>query len=182
MPVAVAVAATLQLLLAATFFVLPLAVLVYGDAVQRAAEAEVVHQGFPAEILAAHGIRFKERAWEFALANAIAVALTALAVLNFAGNRAGQILSWIAEPVVWIAAGSVTAGQVFAARYTVAAFARSKDTTARDLDAQAVITVASDAFPIWLRPTVFMRFVLVILGSPLVILLLLTSSANAYFH
>ncbi|MEV4219139.1 hypothetical protein [Nonomuraea sp. NPDC049725] len=179
MPVSVALAATLQLLLAATFVVIPVAVWRTGGRAQRAAEAEVARQGHAPDVLARHGIRFEERAPELALALGIAVVVTALAGLNLAGT--GRVLSWVLEPVIFLAVGFVTASQVFAVRYTEAAFARSADPAVREIDARAVIAAASGGFPSWLRPLVLVRFGLATLGSVLVIILLSTSSADAYF-
>src|SRR5262249_28914580 len=120
--------------------------------------------------------------WEFLLAIGIAAALATLAGLDLAGNRSGLVLSWIAEPVVLVAVGFVCASQVLAVRYTRAAFAKSSDPRARAIDAAAVIGAAGAAMPSWIRPVVVVRFGLATLGSLLVILLLLTPSANAYFH
>ncbi|MFJ2191860.1 hypothetical protein ACIOJE_28645 [Kitasatospora sp. NPDC087861] len=149
---------------------------------QRAAEAEVVRQGYPAAVLAQHGIRFKEKTWEFLLALAIAATLTTLAALNLTANGTGRLLSWIVEPVVLIAVGSVTASQVFATRFTEAAFRKSTDPTVRNIDARAVLAAAKAGFPSWVRPVVLVRFPLATLGSLLVILLLMTPTAGAYFH
>ncbi|WP_329082703.1 hypothetical protein [Streptosporangium sp. NBC_01469] len=182
MPLPVAVAVTLQLLLAATFLIVPIAAWITGGSAQRAAEAEIVRQGRPPAILAQHGIRFKEQAWEFALALGIAGCLTALALLNLAANGTGRILSWIIEPVVLLGVGFVTAGQVFATRYTEAAFRKSGDHTVRNIDVRAVIAAANTGFPSWLRPLVLARFPLATLGSLLVIILLATPAAGAYFR
>ncbi|SDJ46131.1 hypothetical protein [Nonomuraea jiangxiensis] len=182
MPLPVALAAALQLLLAATFLVLPLLAQIFGGAAQRAAEAEMARQGLPGGVLAQHGINFREKPWELALALAIAAALTALGWLNLTGEGLGRTLSWIAEPVVLVAVGSVTASQVFARRYTEAAFRRSADPRVRDIDVRALLGAAVGAFPSWLRPAVVLRFWLATLGSVLVIVLLLTPAAGAHFR
>lgn len=182
MPIAVLIAATLQLLLAVTFLVIPVAVWKTGGVAQRAAEAEVVRQGRPPEVLARHGIRFKEEVWEFALALGIAATPTVLGSLNLAGIGAGRVLSWILEPVVLVGVGLVTIGQVFAARYTEAMFSKSDDAAVRDLDGRAVIAAASARFPFWVRPLVLVRFSLATLGSFLVIVLLSTPAAGTHFR
>ncbi|MBB6345473.1 hypothetical protein ACWGH8_08520 [Nonomuraea muscovyensis] len=181
MPLPVALAATLQLLLAATFLVIPVTVWFTGGAAQRAAEEEVARQGHEPEILTRHGIRFAERTWEFALALAIAAVLIALAALNLAGNGSGRLLSWIVEPIVLLGVGFVTTSQVFATRYTEAALSKSDDAAARAVDARRVIAAASSGFPAWLRPLVLARFALTTLGSILVIVLLAAPAAGAYF-
>jgi hypothetical protein len=172
MSVPVLFAAVLQLLLAATFVALPVAVARSGAAAQDAAEAEVARQRGPADTLAALGIRLTERPAEFLLAIAVAAILTTLGSLNLAGTDAGRLLSWIIEPLVLIAVGLVTAGQVFATRYTQAAFARSPDPAIRALDATAVMRAAMGAMPSWVRPVVVFRFALVIAGSPAILVLL----------
>ncbi|MEU4830166.1 hypothetical protein [Streptosporangium sp. NPDC023615] len=182
MPPSVTVAVTLQLLLAATFVVIPVTAGITGARAQRAAEAEMARQGHPAALLARHGIRFEERPWEFALALGVAACLAIPAWLNLTASGTGRVLSWIAEPLVLLAVGSVTAGQVFATRYTRAALARSGDPAARDVDARAVIAAANTGFPSWLRPLVLARFALTTLGSLLVIVLLATPEAGAYFR
>jgi len=181
MPLPVAIAAALQLLLAATFVVITVTVWFTGGAAQRAAEAEMARQGHSPELLARHGIRFAERGWELALALAIAAALVALGALNLAGNGTGRLSSWIAQPIVLVGAGLVTGGQVFAARFTEAALAKSGDAGAGSVDVRRVIAAASSGFPAWVRPLVVARFVLTTLGSLAVIALLATPSAGTYF-
>ncbi|MDV5146804.1 hypothetical protein R1T08_22085 [Streptomyces sp. SBC-4] len=165
-------AATLQLLLAATFFVIPVTVWFRGGAAQEAAEAEMRRQGHAPEVLARHGIAFREKRWEFAFALSIGTTLTALGLLNLAGSPTGRLLSWIAEPLVLLVVGFITAGQVFATAYTRAAFARSADPAVRTIDASALIAAANSAFPGWLRGLVLVRFPLATLGSALVLVLL----------
>ncbi|MFK0258517.1 hypothetical protein [Streptomyces sp. NPDC090445] len=165
-------AAILQLLLAATFFVIPTIAWTRGGASQDAAEAEISRQGHSPSVLAQHGIAFREKPWELALALTIGVALTALGVLNLTGNPTGRLLSWIAEPVVLLGVGFITAGQVFATAYTRAAFARSADSALHTVDAAALIAAANTPFPAWLRPLVLTRFALATAGSAAVLLLL----------
>ena len=182
MPGSVLIAVVLQFALAATFVVLPVAVAVRGRAAQWAAEDEVVRQGGPAGTLVRHRIGFAEKAWEFCLAIGIAVVLATLAGLNLAGSGTGRVLSWVVEPIVLIAVGFVCAGQVFAVRYTRAAFARSDDPAVRVLDAGAVLAAAEVELPSWIRPVVLLRFGLVVFGSPLVIVLLALPSSGPYFR
>src|SRR5262245_49435115 len=93
-PHGVTFAATLQLLLAVSFLIHPIVVLMYGVDAQAAAEAEVERQGFPPDILARNGVSFDKSAGVIVLAVGIAVVLAILAVLNLAGNRTGRILTW----------------------------------------------------------------------------------------
>ncbi|MFJ6411151.1 hypothetical protein ACIQK9_37115 [Streptomyces hydrogenans] len=167
-----ALAAALQLLLAATFFVIPVVAWLRGGASQDAAEAEIRRQGHSLSVLARHGIAFREKPWELALALTIGATVTALGVLNLTGSPTGRLLSWIVEPLVLLGVGFITTGQVFATAYTRAAFARSSDPALHSVDATALIAAANTAFPAWLRPLVLTRFALATLGSALVLVLL----------
>ncbi|MER6998592.1 hypothetical protein [Streptomyces sp. NPDC000410] len=181
MPLSVAIAIALQVLLAVTFLIIPIAAWIHGGAAQLAAEREMHRQGHPAAVLERHGIRFREKPWELALALSICAILTALGSLNLAASGTGRLLSWIIEPLVLVVVGFITAGQVFATQYTAAAFKRSDDDAVRNIDARAVIAAANSALPSWLRPVVLVRFPLATLGSVLVIILLSTPAAGAYF-
>ncbi|MFF9016311.1 hypothetical protein ACF09C_25495 [Streptomyces sp. NPDC014870] len=172
MQLSTALPVALQLLLAATFFVIPVVAWFRGGAAQRAAEAELARQGQGADVLARHGIAFKEKVWEFAVALGIGVTMTVLGALNLAGSDLGRTLSFVVEPLVLLVVGFITAGQVFAVRYTEAAFARSEDAAVRALDAKAVIAAAKTALPTWMRPVVLTRFALATLGSALVLVTL----------
>ncbi|MFD0362468.1 hypothetical protein ACFQZZ_13560 [Nocardia sp. GCM10030253] len=180
MPMAV-VASTLQFFLAATFFVIPVIAYRYGDGAQQAAEAEMIRQGSSAAVLAAHRIRFAESGRETILPFGIGVALAVLGSLTLAGIEAGRIASWILELIVLVVVGFITAGQIFAARYTEAAFRKSSDVAVRALDGRAVVEAAAREFPAALRPLGIIRFALATLGSILVIVLLTTPAAGAYF-
>ncbi|GII92660.1 hypothetical protein [Sinosporangium siamense] len=181
MPPTVAVAATLQLLLAATFFVIPITVWFTGAAAQHAAEAEVARQGHPPEILARHGVAFRENTWQLLLALFIGLVMTVPAALNLAGDGTGRVMSWIIQPIVFVVVGLVTSGQVFATRATRAAFRKSDDPAARTLDTDAMLTAAMTAFPSWLRPLILLRFSLATLGSLIVIVLLTLPASGTHF-
>jgi hypothetical protein len=92
-------ASMLQFLLAATFLIIAFVAYRCGANAQRAAEAEVVKQGFPARILAQHSVRFEESGVEAVLPVAIGLCLATLASLNLAGSELGRILSWIFQSI-----------------------------------------------------------------------------------
>ncbi|QES51746.1 hypothetical protein DEJ50_31735 [Streptomyces venezuelae] len=165
-------AAVLQLLLSATFFVIPVAVWYTGGRAQLSAEAEMRRQGHGPEVLARHGIAFREKTWELVFALGVGATLGVLGGLNLAGHDTGRLLSWIIEPLVLLVVGFITTGQVFAAAYTRAAFAKSEDPAVRAVDAPALIAAANSGFPSWLRPLVLARFGLATVGSALVLVLL----------
>jgi hypothetical protein len=164
--------ALLQYATAATFLLAGLAAFRYGAAGQRAAEAEVARQGFPVELLARHRVRLEERGAELVLPLGIAGILATLATLNLAASAIGPPATRILQPILLVGGGFITAGQVFAVRFVEAAFRRSPDPDARAVDVRAVLDAGSAAFPPWLRPLVVTRFVLVTLGSAVVLLLL----------
>jgi hypothetical protein len=166
------VASILQLALAATFLLIPIIASRYGTRAQRAAEAEVVKQGFPPEVLAQHRVRFAESGVETLLPFAIALCLVALAALNLAGSDAGRIASWIFQPLLFVAGSFITAGQVFTVRYIESAFKKSGDATLQRINVRAFVDAARQAFPAWLPYLIVVRFVLVTVGSLLVIILL----------
>jgi hypothetical protein len=172
----------LQFLLAATFLIIPVVAHVYGTNAQRAAEAEVVKQSFPAGTLARHKVKFEESAIDMLFPFAIALCLATLASLNLAGLGVGRNLTWIAQPILLVGGGITTAGQVFPVQYIEWAFKKAGDATLRDVNVKAFVDAAQAAFPAWLRPLVVARFVLVTVGSLLVIVLLAVPSANAYFR
>jgi hypothetical protein len=98
-----------------------------------------------------------------------------VALLNLGGTEAGRIASWVLHPVLLVAGGFVTAGQVFADRYVAAALHRSDE--ARGIDARAVVAAARNRFPSWLRALLVARFTLTTAGSVVVIVLLAVPSA-----
>ncbi|MFC9996259.1 hypothetical protein [Nocardia sp. NPDC127526] len=179
MPAAVTAAAVLQLLLAATMIVIPVLVAATGRRAQQAAEAEVSRQGHNPDVLARHGIRFNEAVWEFAFAMGIAAGLAVMAALTLTGTARPVVL--IAEALVLLVVGFITASQVFAVRYTRAALDKSADPQARAIDATAVIAAASAGYSRWVRPLVLVRFPLATVGAVAAIVLLLTPAATAYF-
>lgn len=156
-------AAVLQLLTVVPFLIGVYVVLADGSDAERAAEAEVVRQGFPAGILAENGISF---AGSEGLAVVLVVILVALALLNLAGRRIGSILSWIFQPVLLVMGVVIIPGQLFTEKLLarVPAFAR--------LDVHALVEAASGAMPGWLPYVNVAKLVLTTAGSVAVIVLL----------
>jgi hypothetical protein len=168
----VAVAAGIQIATAALFLVQAVVAYRYGDAAQAAAEAEVVKQGFPVEVLAQRGVKFKESAAEMPLPVGIAVVLLVLASLNLAGVAIGRIITWIFQSIFLVVGGFVTASQVFSVQQLESAFKKSGDTTLQAIDVRKFVAAAMSAFPPGFRYLVVARFVLTTVGSALVIVLL----------
>lgn len=169
----------LQLLLTVPFLISPTVAKRYGAEAQAAAEAEIERQGFPARVLAENRVTFTSGAVVGGvLPVAIALVLATLAVLNLRGSRIGRIGTFVFQPLVLLAGGTVIAGQVFAVQFVEFAFAKSGDVTLERIDVRAVMSAAMEAFPGWLPINVWARFVLATLGSLLVLVLLASRSAS----
>jgi hypothetical protein len=166
--------AGLQYTTAATFLVIGLAAYRHGTAGQQAAEAEVIRQGFQPEILARYKVRVEESPTELIFPLGIALFLAVLATLNLTAPEVGRMVTWIAQPILLVAGGYITAAQVLVIRLVSAGLRKSRDPEAQAIDAKRVMDAASAAFPVWLRPLIVIRFVLVTLGSALILLLLAT--------
>ena len=139
--------AMLQYATAATFVAIGLAAHRHGSAAQHAAETEVRRQGFPADVLTRQRVRIEESLAELMFPLGIAVMLSLLATLNVTASGIGRTATWIVQPPFLIAAGFITAGQVFATRFTAAMFRKSADPEARKVDVGKVLDAASATFP-----------------------------------
>lgn len=182
MAVAVIVAAGLQMVLAAGFVLLTWVARRDGDAAERAAEAEVVRQGYSAGVLAAHRIQFKESAREALFPYGIAVCLTAVAVLVLAGYGPARIASYVLAGLAIVGGGLVMTSQVFAEQVVQAAFRKSADPAVREIDGRAVVAAARTEFPGWIRTVQVVRLLVATVGSVAVIVLLSLPSADAHFE
>src|SRR5436853_3008282 len=100
------------------------------------AETDVMRQGRPVTVLAERGIDFGASRGSVVAAVAIAVCLAALATLNLAGNDTGRILTWILQPLLFVAGLVIMPGEVFTARYVNAAFRKAG---VRDIEVHAFV-------------------------------------------
>ncbi|UBU08703.1 hypothetical protein [Nonomuraea gerenzanensis] len=172
MSAAVVSASVLQLLLAATFFLIPVVGRGRGPAAQAAAGAEVARQGLAAGLLARHRIDFGASRASVVVAMSIGGCLVVLAVLNLAGSDTGRVLTWIFQGIVFVLGCVIMPGEVFTTRYLEAAARRSGDPELRALDVAALVGAAAREYPGWFRAVVAARFALATLGSLAVIALL----------
>lgn len=168
--VAQTVVVGIQLLLAATFVAAATVALRRGRRAQAAAESKMRERGHDVALLSRHQVRFEESVIESLLPYGIAALLTVAAVLNINGEDAGRVLTWVVQPLLLLAGGAITYGQVFADRYVVKALTSDGVTAA---DAAAVVGAARSEFPGWLRPLVVSRFLLTTLGSIVIVILLI---------
>ncbi|MEU8150366.1 hypothetical protein [Nonomuraea sp. NPDC048901] len=181
-PRSVVFAATLQSLTALPFLVGSAVVLFYGAGAQAAAEAEVARQGLPPAVLAGHGISFGSNLADIPLALGIAVVLVTLALLNLRGNRVGRMLSWILQPVLFVAGSVIVPSQVFTAQVLESSFKKSGDPVLERIDVRAMVDAAAHVMPSGLLYVNIGKLALTTLGSLLVVILLATPSARAYFR
>ena len=182
-PRAVVTAAVLQALLALTFAISAIEVLMSGHAAEAAAKAELVRQGLPPNLLIEHGFRFGDKGLDgTALPLAIAAVLITLAMLCLTGKRAGPLLTWIAQPVLLVAGSVIIPGQVFPALLLESAIASTGDPTLRRIDVPAVVDAAAHAYPAWLPYIAGAKLVLATLGSLVIVVLLALPAARAYFR
>lgn len=181
-PRSVVLAAILQLLTTIPFVIGTFVVLVHGARAQAAAEAEVARQGLPPSLLAEHGISFGDNVAELPFAVAIVLALATLALLNLNGKRLGRILSWIFQPILFIAGVIIIPGQVFVAPLLESAFKSSGDPALARIDVPALVDAAVQVMPGWLLYANIGKLALTTLGSVLVVVLLALPSARAYFR
>jgi hypothetical protein len=180
-PSVVLVASIVQLALGCTFLIIPAIGYARGKEAQGAAEADVVAQGFPKAILAENRVKFEERALDAVLPITIAACLIGLAVLNLNGIGLGRISSLVVHPILLVAGGMVTAGQVFTIRFLASAFRKSGDPRVQRIDVKSFVDAALRVFPRWFTYLIATRFVLVTIGSLVVIVLLSTPGASEYF-
>ncbi|WP_327586348.1 hypothetical protein OHA25_04525 [Nonomuraea sp. NBC_00507] len=179
-PRSVVLAATLQLLSAVPFVLGTYVVLVHGTGAQAAAEAEVARQGLPPSILAEHGISFGSNTAELPFTVAIVLILAMLALLNLNGKRLGRVLSWIFQPILFVAGAIIVPRQVWVTPLLESTF-KSDPVLAR-IDVPALVDAALQAMPGWLLHANVGKLALTTLGSALVIVLLALPSARAYFR
>ncbi|MCK2215183.1 hypothetical protein MF672_015510 [Actinomadura sp. ATCC 31491] len=166
-------AAVLQLLVALSFVSIPLVRHRYGPRATDAAHAELRRQGVSPGVLADNGMRFDASGHESAVPVAVALVMTALAVLNLTGSPLGGTLSWALQPVVLAGNLVILYSQLTAARSVEAAFARKGDPELARIDVRALLRAAESGFPSWVMPGLQnVRHALVMGGSALVLLAL----------
>ena len=133
-------------------------------------------------MLVRNNIRFTEGPGLLTIPFAITFLSAVLGLLNLAGKRVAWTVSLVYEPILLIVGGLI-GGQVFAAQLLEHAFKTSGDVTLARLNAKAIVTAVTKAWPPWFYPyTAYARFGLATFGSLLVIILLLTPSAKAYLQ
>lgn len=176
-PAVVLVAALLELLLAATFLISVGSAVLFGAAAQRAAEAELARQRFPATLLTEENLRFDEGPAGIVPALIIAAVLIMLAILNLGGSRVGRLISWIFQSLLIVAGLILVSGQVFLEAGLEQALVRSGVT---GVDVSALVSAARAEFPWWYPAEAWLKLIFVTLGQVVTLILLALPSARAY--
>lgn len=166
-------AAALQLLIALAFVTIPAIRHRFGAGAQAAAEAELDRQGVRASILAENKIRFDAGGHETVVPATVAVVMVIAAAFNLAGSSAGEVLTWIFQPLVLLGSFLILYSQVTAARSVEAAFAKKGDPELQRIDVKALLTASERGFPSWVIPGLQnVRHATVIVGSVAVLVLI----------
>ncbi|SDD30396.1 hypothetical protein [Glycomyces harbinensis] len=174
-PTAVTLAVIAQILAAVSIVIGAVVGYVYGAEVETAYERELAEQTGGAEVApGSTGFDF----WDFdgvgdlMMVFVLVGFLVVLTALNGAGNRAGRVLTWILQPLVF----------VFGA-FIFTRLMQGYDLGGRvaELDARALAAAAFAAAPPW-SIAVGWATAASTIGSLAIILLLAAPSANAFFR
>ncbi|MFF4864718.1 hypothetical protein ACFY3J_23920 [Streptomyces sp. NPDC001231] len=164
-----ALAAVMQLLVAAAFVSIPLVRHRYGPAAKAAAVAELRRQGVRPEVLEENKLRFDAGGHETAAPATVAVVMTALAAMNFAGAEPAQLLTWIFSSLVLLMNVVIVYSNLTAVKSVEAAFSRKGDPELARIEVGPFLKAAEDAFPSWVRAQTYVRNTIVFAGSALAI-------------
>ncbi|HEX2145710.1 MAG TPA: hypothetical protein VHG10_14510 [Glycomyces sp.] len=178
-PGTVTFAVWLQILLAVFLIAQAVLGLLYGADAEAAVEAELESQGYAMSDLP-EGTTFETGG---ALAFApivVALLLIVLALLNGTGNRAARVITWVVQPLVLICGGFIAVSQLLLATFIEAGIESGGGP--EGLDAGALVDALYGAYPAWTVIVDYGVLALATIGSILVIILLATPRANAFFR
>ncbi|AKZ60356.1 conserved membrane protein of unknown function [Streptomyces ambofaciens ATCC 23877] len=160
-----ALAAVMQLLVAAVFLSIPLIRHRYGPAAKTAAVAELRRQNVRPEVLEENKLRFDAGGHETAAPVAVAAVMTALAAVNFAGADLAQLLTWLFSSLVMLMNAVIVYSNLTAVRSVEAAFRRKGDLELARVEVKPFLQAAEDAFPRWVRAQTYLRNTVIFGGS-----------------
>jgi TRAP-type C4-dicarboxylate transport system permease small subunit len=178
-PGTVTVAVWLQILLGVFLIAQAALGLLYAGDAQAAAEAELASQGYDMSDLP-EGTTFESSGALALIPIAIGAALIVLALLNRVGNRPARVVTWVLQPIVLLCGGFLAVSQLFLTQFLEAGIDSGGGPD--DLDVQALVDALYGAYPAWWVVIDYGAFALATIGSILVIILLATPSANAFFR
>jgi hypothetical protein len=163
----------IQLATSITFLIIPLAALRFGENAQRIAENFLTSQDIDSNLLAKNNFRLAESKKEALFPFGICLLFAIVGLLNFKEYEIGRSVSWVIHIFFFFFGGLVTSGQVFPVWFTKQAFKKSNDLALKKIDVDNLIKISYNEFPNWLRPIIIFRFILLTLGSIIVMLLLM---------
>lgn len=160
-----AVAAAMQLLVAAAFVSIPLVRHRFGPAAKAAAVAELRRQNVRPQVLEENKIRFDAGGHETAAPVAVAVVMIAVAAVNLAGAEPARPLTWIFSSLVILANVAIVHSNRTATASVTAAFRRKGDPELARIEVAPLLQAAEHAFPRWVRVQTLLRNTVVFAGS-----------------
>ncbi|MFE9205603.1 hypothetical protein [Micromonospora sp. NPDC007230] len=158
-------AAVMQLLVAAAFVSIPVVRHRFGPAAKAAAVTELRRQHVRPEVLEENKLRFDAGGHETAAPATVAVVMTAIAALNFAGAGLAQLLTWIFSSLVVLMNVAIVYSNLTAVKSVEAAFRRKGDPELTRVDVAPFLQAAEGAFPRWVRAQTYLRNTVVFAGS-----------------
>ncbi|MFD6275738.1 hypothetical protein ACFWFI_09225 [Streptomyces sp. NPDC060209] len=160
-----ALAASMQLLVAAAFVSIPVVRHRYGPSAKAAAVAELRRQDVRPQVLEENKLRFDAGGHETAAPVTVAATMIVTAVLNFAGAESAQLLTWIFSSLVLLMNAAIVHSNLTAVKSVEAAFRRKGDPELARVDVAPFLQAAENAFPAWVRAQTYLRNTAVFAGS-----------------
>lgn len=165
-----ALAATMQLLVAAAFVSIPLVRHRFGPAAKAAAVAELRRQHVRPEVLEENKLRFDAGGHETAAPAAVAAVMITVAVLNLAGAGLAAPLTWIFSSLVILMNLAIVYSNLTAEKSVEAAFGRKGDPELARVQVAPFLQAAENAFPRWVRAQTWVRNTIVFVGSAIALI------------
>lgn len=160
-----AIAAIMQLLVAAAFVSIPVVRHRFGSAAKAAAVAELRRQDVRPEVLEENKLRFDASGHETAAPASVAAVMIAVAAMNFAGADLAQLLTWIFSSLVLLMNAAIVYSNLTAVKSVEAAFRRKGDPELARVEVAPFLQAAEGAFPRWVRTQTYLRNTVVFGGS-----------------
>ncbi|MBO2446471.1 hypothetical protein J4573_05180 [Actinomadura barringtoniae] len=144
------IAATAQLLVAASFLSIPALRHRFGASTAKAnAEAELTRQGFPTTVLAENKLTFDASGHETAVPATVAALMIIAAAFNLIDPHWGQLLTWVFSSLILLGNALILWSQLTAVQSVEKAFQRKGDPTLQRIDVRALLKAAESGFPTW---------------------------------
>ncbi|MFF2852259.1 hypothetical protein ACFVT5_38985 [Streptomyces sp. NPDC058001] len=162
-----ALAAVMQLLVAAAFVSIPLVRHRFGPAAKAAAVAELRRQRVRPEVLEENKLRFDAGGHEAAAPVTVAAVMSVVAVMNFVGADLARPLTWIFSSLVLLMNAAIVYSNLTAVKSVEAAFRRKGDPELARVEVAPFLKAAEEAFPGWVGVQTYLRNTIVFGGSAL---------------